>query len=97
MMSKFLIKKAIFGGFLVVPILSSLYVAATLDPSFKAWALFGIMMAFSLVTIFSFLLEKEMHMGGFSLKPEDSKELRIFFFLGAIVFWFISLSYLFSQ
>ena len=60
--------------------------------SFKILLLFSLFLLFSLITIRDFLFGKEIHLGGFSLKSDNTSGLRQFFFATAIVFWFAVIS-----
>lgn len=90
-------KKIIWLSFLVASILFLGIQMYILTFSWYEFVLSGLLLFFSLSVMHSFIFVREMHLGGFILKPEGSKELRIFFLLGAIAFWFISLGPLLFQ
>lgn len=97
-MEKYLysVKFYIFSGILALALGLSIAAFSQGSPSLYETLTYILLMAYSLITIHRFIYNREMRLGGFSLKANEQVALRVFFFVFAIVVWLIAVSFIFS-
>jgi len=95
-MTSLITKKIIWYTIITISFFMCAWSFNTKEMMIKEILFISLMIAFSLMIIFTFIFEKTMHLGGYSLEPTDSKDLRFSFFVGAAICWLVSIHYLYK-